>query len=119
MKIGIILFGLLAWISCNDDKVFQKDAEIIESNAEWVNMLASDGCSWHFEVPSGDSLLYYVPDDQSLKKVEETLGNKESYYSFTKVRIRYSLTGRKKDVQCGWGITNAFNEIEIHTIEKK
>ncbi len=118
MKIGIILFGLLAWISCNDEKVVQKEVEIIESDGQWINMLATDGCAWHFEIPSGDSTLYYLPSENGLKEVEKVLGKIESSYSFTKVHIRYSLTGRKREVQCGWGATNFYNEIEVYEIKK-
>lgn len=91
----------------------------MESDAEWVNMLAADGCSWHFEVPSGDSLLYYLPSETSLKVVEKVLGKKEDYYSFTKVHIRYSLTDRKKGVLCGWGKTGNFTEIEVYNVDIK
>lgn len=118
MKIGIILFGLLAWISCNDELV-KRDVAIIESDGEWVNMLAVDGCSWHFEIPSDNSMTYYLPDDQSLKAIEKALGKTEESYSSTKVHITYSLTGKKRDVQCGWGATNTFDEIEVYQITKK
>lgn len=120
MKIGIILFALLAWISCNDETIVKKDVEVFESEGEWVNMLATDGCSWHFEIPSKDkTMTYYLPDENSVKEIEKVLGKKEESYSFTKVRIRYSLTGKKRDVQCGWGATNTYDEIEIHEISKK
>jgi hypothetical protein len=119
MKTAIILAGLLAWVSCIEDDKLPKDVVVLESNAEWVNMLAADGCSWHFEVPSGDSLLYYVPDDASLKLIDKALGKKESSYSFTKTHIKYSLTGRKKGVMCGWGATPSFDEIEVYKVEKK
>lgn len=118
MKFGIILFALLAWIGCQDEKVIQKEVEVIESDGQWINMLATDGCSWHFEFPSGDSTLYYLPSDDALKEVEKVLGKIESSYSFTKVHVRYSLTGKKRDVQCGWGITNAYDEIDIYEIRK-
>ncbi|MDQ6478292.1 hypothetical protein [Dyadobacter sp. LHD-138] len=120
MKIGIILFGLLAWISCNEEKIAKRDVETIESEGEWVNMLATDGCSWHFEIPAEDkTMTYYLPDDNSRKEIEKVLGKKEDSYSFTKVRIRYSLTGRKRDVQCGWGATNSYDEIAVYEITKK
>lgn len=118
MKILLFFFALIGCLACTDDK-FSKDVEVLESDAEWVNMLAADGCSWHFQVPSGDTLLYFLPDDASLKKVEKELGNKEDYYSFTKVRMQYSLTGAKRGVTCGWSTTGNFNEIEIYKIEKK
>ena len=118
MKTIIVLAGLLAWGSCTNDKL-PKDIEVLESNAEWVNMLAADGCSWHFEVPSGDSLLYYVPDDASLKVVDKALGKTEDSYSFTKVHIKYSLTGAKKGVTCGWGATGNFDEIVIYKVDKQ
>jgi len=118
MKFGIILFALLAWISCQDDNAVQKDVEMIESDGQWINMLATDGCSWHFEIASGDSTLYYLPDQKSLKTIEKVLGTLESSYSFTKVHILYSLTGKKRDVQCGWGATNVYDEIEVYEIKK-
>lgn len=118
MKTGIILFALLAWASCHEEKVVKKDAEILESDGQWINMLATDGCSWHFEIPSGDSTRYYLPDDNAVKEIEKVLGKIESSYSFTKVHIRYSLTGRKRDVQCGWGKTGVYDEIELYEIRK-
>lgn len=118
MKIGIILFGLFAWVSCNEDLV-KSDVANLESEGEWVNMLAADGCSWHFEIPSGESVAYYLPDDESLNVIEKVLGKKEDSYSFTKVHIVYRLTGKKRDVQCGWGFTNTFDEIEVYQITKK
>ena len=118
MKILVFLLALFTFTACTDDKL-PTDVVILESDAQWVNMLATDGCSWHFEVPSGDSLLYYLPSETSLKVVEKELGKKEDYYSFTKVHIRYSLTDRKKGVACGWGATGNFTEIEVYKIDKE
>jgi hypothetical protein len=119
MKTIILILALFTWTGCRDDKL-SNDIDVLESDAEWVNMLAADGCSWHFEVPSGDSLLYYVPDDASMKIIDKALGkNENNYYSFTKARIQYSLTGRKKGVTCGWGATGNFDEIEVYKVDKK
>ena len=118
MKIVLFLFTLISCIACTNDNL-PSDVEILESDAEWVNMLAADGCSWHFQVASGDSLLYYLPSETTLKLVEKELGKKEDYYSFTKVHIRYSLTDRKKGVVCGWGATGNFTEIEVYKIDKE
>lgn len=119
MKTFFFFLALVALIACTDENDIPKDVDVLESDAEWVNMLATDGCSWHFQVASGDSLLFYAVSDGSLKTVEKELGDKEDYYSFTKVHMSYSLTGRKKGVTCGWGTTGNFSEIEVYRINKK
>ena len=118
MKFLIVIFGLLAWIGCHDEsKVLDED--IMESDATWVNMLASDGCSWHFSIVSGDSTISYLPDESSAAKIEKALGKIDSYYSFTPIRLKYSKTGNKGSVQCGWGRNGTFDEIKVIEIEKK
>ena len=119
MKILIVIFGILLWIgSCNEEKEFLV-ADTIETDAKWVNMLASDGCDWHLEVVNKDSTYTsYAADDASLKKIDEALGKIESAYSFTDVHLKYSLTGNKKNVKCGWGTTATYDEITIHEISK-
>ncbi|MGV3601896.1 MAG: hypothetical protein ACO1N1_11865 [Dyadobacter fermentans] len=118
MKILIVVFGLLAWIGCHDES---KDInlEVYEAEATWTNMLAVDGCSWHFSVASGDSTISLLPDEASKAKIEKELGKSEDYYSFTKVRLKYSLTGAKATVPCGWGATGTFDEIKIVGIKKQ
>ncbi|TLV01036.1 hypothetical protein [Dyadobacter luticola] len=118
MKILIVLFGLLAWIGCHEENQVL-NADIVEADATWVNMLAADGCSWHFEVVSGDSTLSYVPDANSQQKIDNALGKIQDYYSFTPVRLKYSKTGNKGSVQCGWGKTATYDEIRIFEIRKK
>jgi hypothetical protein len=98
MKVLIVLFGLLAWISCHD---------------------AADGCSWHFAITSPDSTISLLPSEASRTKIEKELGKTEEYYSFTPVHLKYSLTGAKSTVQCGWGHTATYDEIRVIEIHKK
>jgi uncharacterized membrane protein len=118
MKFLILVFGLLAWSRCdNQDEMMKSD--VIETDAVWSNMLATDGCAWHFTILQGDSTLSLAASDESLNIIEGELGNMESAYSFTNVHIKYSLTGNKKNVQCGWGKTASMNEIDVLEIHKR
>jgi len=117
MKILIVVFGLLAWIGCHEDPEIVK-SDVYETEAVWTNMIASDGCAWHFSVVQGDSLINFAASDGSQKVIEKALGKVESAYSFPKVHIKYSATGRKKDVQCGWGVTTQYNEIDVLDMRK-
>ncbi|GGM79504.1 hypothetical protein GCM10010967_09020 [Dyadobacter beijingensis] len=118
MKILIVLFGLLAWISCQDEAP-DINEQVYETDATWTNMLAADGCSWHFSITSKDSTISLLPDEASKAKIDKELGKNDTYYSFTKVRLKYSLTGAKSTVQCGWGATNTYDEIKVIDIKKQ
>ncbi|KQS33523.1 hypothetical protein [Dyadobacter sp. Leaf189] len=118
MKILIVLFGLLAWIGCHDESSVLDD-EVVEVEATWTNQLASDGCSWHFSVSTKDSTYSLLPDEASRKTIEAELGIIKEYYSFTPVQLKYSKTGKKAAVQCGWGKTGTFDEIKVISIRKK
>lgn len=118
MKILIVLFGLLAWIGCHDDSS-DINEQVYETDATWTNMLAADGCSWHFSITTPDSTFTILPNDASRSKIEKELGKSDEYYSFTKVRLKYSLTGAKGSVQCGWGATRTFDEIKVVDIKKQ
>jgi hypothetical protein len=119
MKMLILIVGMLAWIgSCSDDIELSNNT-ILETDATWTNMLATDGCSWHFAVNAKDTSYSLAPDEASMVKIEAVVGKVESAYSFTDVKLKYSLTGRKKDVLCGWGHTGKFDEITVVEITKK
>lgn len=118
MKILIVFFGLLAWIGgCHEEAVLDED--IIEADATWTNMLASDGCSWHFTVQEGKNFISLLPSEASLKTVKAEVGDIESSYSFTDVHIKYKLTGGKRTVVCGWGSQQTYDEINVISIKKK
>jgi hypothetical protein len=118
MKILIVIFGLLAWIGCHDESN-DINEEVHEVDATWTNMLAADGCSWHFSIVSPDTTISFVPSEASRSKIEKELGKIEDYYSFTKVHLKYSKTGGKGTVPCGWGHTATYDEIKIIEIHKK
>ena len=118
MKVLIVLFGLLAWIGCHDESN-DINEEVHEVDATWTNMLAADGCSWHFSITSPDTTISLLPDEASRAKIEKELGKNETYYSFTNVRLKYTPTGQKGTVQCGWGHTATYDEIKVIEIHKK
>lgn len=118
MKMLIVVFGLLAWIGCHDESS-DINEEVHEVDATWANMLASDGCSWHFSITSPDTTVYLVPSEASQSKIEKELGKIEGYYSFTSVRLKYSLTGGKSTIPCGWGTKATYDEIKVIDIQKK
>ena len=118
MKVLIVLFGLLAWIGCHDESG-DINEQVYEADATWTNMLATDGCSWHFSIVSKDSTYSVLPSEASRAKIEKELGKIEDYYSFTPVHLKYSLTGSKNTVQCGWGRTATYDEIKVIEIHKK
>jgi len=118
MKFLIVVFGLLAWNGCEkQDQIVKSD--VLEADAVWTNMLATDGCAWHFTVVQGDSIVSLAASDASLNVIDNELGKIESAYSFTNVHIKYSLTGNNKNVQCGWGATAKMTEIDVLEIHKK
>ncbi|NIJ51835.1 hypothetical protein [Dyadobacter arcticus] len=118
MKILIVVMGLLAWIGCHDESKVLNE-EVFEADATWVNMLAADGCSWHFSVVSGDSTLSFIPDEGSQQKIDKELGKLTDYYSFTDVHLKYSKTGNKGTILCGWGKHATYDEIKVIDIHKK
>lgn len=118
MKVLIVLFGLLAWIGCHDESG-DVNEQVYETDATWTNMLATDGCSWHFSIASKDSTYSVLPSEASRAKIEKELGKIEDYYSFTPVHLKYSLTGSKSTVECGWGRTATYDEIKVVEIRKK
>jgi hypothetical protein len=119
MKILILLFGLLAWVgSCVDDTDLS-NPDAVEVDATWTNMLAADGCSWHFSVSSKDTSYSLVPDDSSISKIESSIGKMEGYYSLTDVHLKYTLTGNKKEILCGWGHKAIYDEIKVLSVSKK
>lgn len=119
MKSLIVLFGLIVWIGSCSDETEALTAEESEVDATWVNMLASDGCSWHFAINSKDSTIFLAPSEASLGKIESSIGKMEGYYVITDVHLKYRLTGKKKDVLCGWGHTANYDEIDVLEIGKR
>lgn len=118
MKFLIVVFGLLAWIGCHDESD-NINEEIHEVDATWMNMLATDGCSWHFAITTPDSTINLVPDAASEAKIEKALGKIEDYYSLNPVRLKYSPTGGKRTIQCGWATTATYDEIKVIEIYKR
>jgi hypothetical protein len=88
------------------------------AKAKLVNALAIDGCDWHFTVDLKDEKVSYLPSDSSKEKVNSIIQAATAQYGVYSidVEMKYTLTGKKQTVKCGWGKTNEMDEIEISEI---
>lgn len=119
MKILILSLGLLTWIGGCSKEEESLDTPVIETDAVWQNMLAVDGCGWHFSIVKPDTSFALASAEASLPKIEKEIGKMEGAYSTTNVHLKYRLTGKKKPVQCGWGHTAHYDEVEVLEIHKR
>lgn len=112
-----LLIGLL--MGCQDNEVNPDGT--IETNARLVNSLPVDGCEWHFMVTHDQHTYFYLPSKSTAYKVETIIASlpKTGGEITTQVRIRYRPTSQKGQVQCGFGRTAEYDEIEIIEIRKK
>ncbi|HEV7347708.1 hypothetical protein [Telluribacter sp.] len=121
MKVLILMFGLLAWVSCQENEVPLEN--VVETEATIVSNLAADGCDWHIEVQPGKEANFqnYVPTKATESKVKAAVPEwkTQNSYSFTPITIKYRATSGTQKVQCGWGKTGEFTEIEVLEIKKK
>jgi len=95
-----------------------KPQETAITKAKLVNALAVDGCDWHFTVDLKDEMVSYLPSDSSKEKVNSIIQVATAQYGVysVDVEMKYTLTGKKQTVKCGWGKTNEMDEIEISEI---
>lgn len=115
-SIFILAVFLLQFFTCDKNGL-----ETITHEANLVNNIAVDGCEWHLNVHLKDETLQYAFSENSRSKVEAVINASQATQGIfsIKVDMTYSLTGNKKDVQCGWGKKQSFDEIEISSILKK
>jgi len=91
----------------------QQDAESVQdftirtsATATIANMLPVDGCSYPVTIGEVD----YAPDARSLAAIRDLVPGGGTL----KVRIRYRLTGRTGQVECGFGTSRELPEIAFH-----
>jgi hypothetical protein len=115
----LTIFGLLAWIGCEDPKDSKEESRQVE--ALLVDAIQIDGCAAHFEVSSGDTTLWYGASEATEKLVTEFLRKETSQYGVFSipVRVRLRETFGLRTIQCGWGATRATDEIEVLAIQKR
>ncbi len=105
--------------SCNQNKILKLDGDVLEATGYYENGLPYDGCDRHFNFIMLDSTYAsYTPSDASDRLINKVLGEQEILLSPVHVRVRYQPTGAKRKVQCGWGQTALFEEINVLKIEK-
>ncbi len=108
-------FIFFFFLSCE-----RSDADLLSSTAILRNNIAVDGCEWHFALDLKNEQVQYAASDDSKTKMNaviEQSGGTSGVWSID-VKIDYKITGKKKEVQCGWGIKQSMAEIEILTIKK-
>ncbi len=112
--LNILLLTLL--FGCSS-KVQPQETTV--SKAKLVNALAIDGCDWHFTVDLKDIMVSYLPSDSSKEKVNSIIQAATAQYGVYSVNVemKYTLTGKKQTVKCGWGKTAEYDEIDIAEIK--
>ncbi|WP_221393985.1 hypothetical protein [Dyadobacter sp. NIV53] len=118
MKILLVIFGLFLFAGCIEENQIS-DIDVIETDAEWSNGIQYDGCSWHFSVLQKDSsIVNLAADEASLAKIEKAIGTIDGSNYNVSVHMKYSLTGRKKEIECGWGSKTSMDEIKVREITR-
>jgi len=115
----LISFGfiLLQILSCEKST----DSEILTTAAVLRNNIAVDGCEWHISINLKDEFGQYAASDASKSKIDaiiEQSSGASGVWSIN-VKIDYKFTGKKKVVQCGWGVKQAMEEIDIVKIQRQ
>lgn len=109
-------FVLLSFFSCEKSS----DADMISSTATLRNDIAVDGCEWHIALNSKDQWSQFATSEASKSKVDAVISQStgaSGVWSIN-VKIDYKFTGKKKVVQCGWGVKQPMDEIDIINIQK-
>lgn len=111
MKKTVLQVVLLLALGCMK-KIEHETGPELTSRAILSNTIAADGCEWNFYIAKKT----YVPtnlDAIRLYVVKET-----AYFYDDSVTVRYRLTGRQKELQCGWGAKSMQDEIEVLEVKK-
>ncbi|AEI48359.1 hypothetical protein [Runella slithyformis] len=110
------IFLLMVLFGCSS-KVQPQETTI--TKAKLVNALAVDGCDWHFTVDLKDDMVSYLPSDSSKEKANSIIQAATAQYGVysIEVEMKYTLTGKKQTVKCGWGKTAEYDEINISEIK--
>lgn len=83
--------------------------DVLSAAASIENGLAYDGCSYPISV----GMTTYAPSASS-KALVESIASKK--FGETKVQMTYRVTGAMASVECGWGSTTQYPEIEVLTL---
>lgn len=78
------------------------------ATATIANMLPVDGCSYPVTIGEVD----YAPDARSLAAIRDLVPGGGTL----QVRIKYRLTGRTGQVECGFGTSRELPEIAFHVL---
>ena len=121
MKNLLILAALFLWVGCQKSEK-EIEGEVVETRARIVNNLAVDGCEWHFEISSSDSLKVtsYVPTLATEPKVKAAVPKygTEDAYSFIDINLKYRRADTQRKITCGFGSMPAIDEVEVLEISQ-
>lgn len=119
-KLLFLMLILIGLQNCTPGDNVAKLEAFTESEATLSNQLPVDGCDWHFSVDLKDAWGQFVPDAASQPKVDALIKLAEQQFGIAqiKVNMRYRLTGKEREVQCGWGKKTMMAEIDIASIQK-
>ena len=118
-SIFLLIVTVAFFGSCNQNEIHKLDGDILEATGYYENGLAYDGCDKHFSLVMTDSTyISYTPSDASMGIIRNIINDKDLSSHPASVRVRFQLTGDKRKVQCGWGRTPLFEEINVIEIEK-
>jgi hypothetical protein len=114
----ILLFFAVGLFSCEEGANLEQESIIAEGRL--INQLPADGCDWHFVFDNEKFPNHFAFSDESKKLVQPFIDNVTLANGLpqVKVKVTYTLTDKKKRVQCGWGATNDMDELTVIGIEK-
>lgn len=114
---AIILFSC----SCTTSDSSTKDIKVdsITKEGLYRNDLAADGCEWHFYFVENNIVTTLSEDEGSKTKTEilKKQASFESGFPSIKVRFTYTMTGKNRQLKCGWNKTSEVAEIQLIEVE--
>ena len=104
-----LLVGFALACACGSEIMATESPLLHKPNAVIRYTLPADGCSWTVQVGESE----YAPDDTSLVLVRAFA---HDAYGETPASIDYRLTGRTRQVECGWNTSRELPEISVERI---
>lgn len=117
MKEIFFLVLVLVFTNCTKSNEVTSLEGFEEHEAVLIYQLPADGCDWHFVVEIAEEVVQLVADNGTLPKVQQFIAD-QNEASPLEVILNYKLTGKNKEVTCGWGTTVKMKEIQVAKITK-
>ena len=113
MKTILFILTVFCLVACKEDDS-TSGPERRDDAMLYANGLAYDGCEEHVVLNWNDpqKTIRYAPDAESVALIARFVGREPQKQG----NIIYKFTGRKGEVQCGWGNKFEADEITIISI---